>query len=179
MNRRKALKLTTLTGTVIFTGFSSTLTSCTESNELTWKPVILNENQIEIIEHIANHIIPETETPGAKDVGVSRFIDLILQDVYTEDEKSKFLSGIDDFDKNCIKAYNKSFISLDFDQKNSYFLSVKESSFFTEIKNLSLDCYFHSEQGIKQNYNYLPVPGKFIGCDNMPENGKVWRGGDI
>src|SRR5439155_1124549 len=43
-----------------------------------WKPRALTPDQADLVATIADHILPETDTPGARAVGVHRFIDAML-----------------------------------------------------------------------------------------------------
>lgn len=54
----------------------------------------LTAGQSELVATIAEHIIPATDTPGARAAGVHRFIDVILSDYYKEDERKRFLDGL-------------------------------------------------------------------------------------
>jgi len=54
----------------------------------------LSAGQSELVATIAEHIIPATDTPGARAAGVHRFIDVILSDYYKEDERKRFLDGL-------------------------------------------------------------------------------------
>lgn len=56
----------------------------------------LNVAQQALVTDIAEMIIPETETPGATSVKVPQFIDLILTEWATDDERSAFLAGLGD-----------------------------------------------------------------------------------
>jgi hypothetical protein len=56
----------------------------------------LNAAQQALVTDIAELIIPETETPGATSVNVPQFIDLILTDWMSDDERAAFLAGLDD-----------------------------------------------------------------------------------
>jgi gluconate 2-dehydrogenase gamma chain len=44
---------------------------------------------------IAEILLPETDTVGARGVGVNRFIDLLLTEAMLETERDKFLAGLD------------------------------------------------------------------------------------
>src|SRR5213593_2041640 len=52
-----------------------------------WTPRTLNASQTELVAVIAEHIIPETDTPGARAVGVHRFVDTLLADHYPAAER--------------------------------------------------------------------------------------------
>lgn len=55
----------------------------------------LNATQRALVTALAESIIPETDTPGATSVQVPQFIDLILTDWMSDDERSAFLTGLD------------------------------------------------------------------------------------
>jgi hypothetical protein len=71
----------------------------------------LTETQQKIVAEIAEIIIPKTDTPGAKDVGVPAFIEMMLKDCYKEPEQLSFLEGLASMEK--VK-----FLSLNSDEKN-------------------------------------------------------------
>jgi gluconate 2-dehydrogenase gamma chain len=43
-----------------------------------YKPLFFSQQQYEMVEHLAEIIIPESETPGAKTAGVAEFIDFMV-----------------------------------------------------------------------------------------------------
>lgn len=55
---------------------------------------IFNAHQNETVATIAELIIPATDTPGARAALVNQFIDLIVAEWYTEEERSRFLNGL-------------------------------------------------------------------------------------
>jgi len=58
----------------------------------------LNAAQQALVTEIAEMIIPESDTPGAKSVKVPEFIDLILSEWASDKEKAMFLAGLGDID---------------------------------------------------------------------------------
>jgi hypothetical protein len=54
----------------------------------------LNAAQQRVVIDIAEMIIPETDTPGATAVQVPQFIDLILTEWMSDDERARFLAGL-------------------------------------------------------------------------------------
>lgn len=58
----------------------------------------LNRDQHALVSAVADMIIPRTDTPGALDVRVPEFIDVILTEWANDDERSKFLAGLADID---------------------------------------------------------------------------------
>lgn len=54
----------------------------------------LDASQQALVTALAESIIPETDTPGATSVKVPEFIDLILTEWMSDDERAAFLSGL-------------------------------------------------------------------------------------
>ena len=48
----------------------------------------LSLEQLELVATIADHILPETDTPGARAVGVHEFIDAMLAEAYAAEERT-------------------------------------------------------------------------------------------
>src|SRR6185436_5462094 len=88
MTRREAIKRATLVlgmalSPSILAGVMHAQPASTGTSE---KPRYLNARQFETAAAIAERIIPKTETPGALDVGVPVFIDLMYGEYMTPDE---------------------------------------------------------------------------------------------
>src|SRR5215469_14459412 len=77
----------------------------------------LNSHQDATVTAIADLIIPRTETPGAADVGVNRFIDLILTEWYIDEERNRFLDGLADVDARAQAASGKKFVECSVDEQ--------------------------------------------------------------
>lgn len=54
----------------------------------------LDPHQLETVAVMAELILPRSDTPGARDVGVPEFIDLLMTEWYDEDQRARFLSGL-------------------------------------------------------------------------------------
>src|SRR5829696_4183005 len=57
-------------------------------------PAFLTAKQYETVAAIAERILPKTETPGAIDVGVPAFIDLMFGKYLLDDEKQALSAGL-------------------------------------------------------------------------------------
>lgn len=65
----------------------------------------LDAAQQALVSEIADTIIPETDTPGARAVRVPEFIDLILSEWAGTDEKTRFLAGLAEIDARAGGTY--------------------------------------------------------------------------
>jgi hypothetical protein len=76
-----------------------------------WHARTLSSPQSELVATIAEHILPATDTPGARAAGVDRFVDVILTDYYKAPERDRFLAGLADVDARSHKANGKTFLT--------------------------------------------------------------------
>jgi hypothetical protein len=105
----------------------------------------LNGCQQKLVTEIAELIIPKTETPGATDVKVPEFVDLILTEWMSDDERAAFLAGLNEIDA-------KGFAKLATDQKVAQLAALDKARndktgaghAFGRLKALTVYGYFTS-----------------------------------
>src|SRR5580704_17563860 len=81
------------------------------SNELkgaNWKPLFLDEHQNETLIVLSDLIIPATDTPGAKDALVNRYIDLLLA-AETPETQRAFLNSLGYLDGESMRRSKAAF----------------------------------------------------------------------
>ena len=144
----------------------------------------LTETQRKIVAEIAELIIPQTDTPGAKDVGVPAFIEMMLQDCYAQAEHLSFVEGLTSIEQAKFLEMNQSerhgvlkYLEQetkaemkarqvkqtkmgDNDDHEDIKKVPKGLPFWRLIKELTLLGYFTSEAGIKASFEYVQIPGK-------------------
>ena len=166
MNRRKAIKNLGLSlGTISLTPAVFTLLqSC--QNDLDWKPVFFDSNQIKFISEITNLIIPSSdEVPGSNELNLIRFIDLYISNVRNNDDQIFIKSSLDSFIENYYNKSNKnSLTNYDVEELDEilkyYFksdVSKQElwSSDFNKIKNSILDGSIESSSNDALSFYFL------------------------
>src|SRR4051812_40367793 len=113
----------------------------------------LNPDQQRLVTQIAEMIIPETDTPGATAVKVPQFIDLILTEWMSDEERTAFLAGLKDIDVQSVAMGSPRFLELA-DAKRGEFVTGLEAKrpqkegaglAFERIKSLTVYGYFTSE----------------------------------
>ncbi len=189
MNRREALERT---GLILGYAVSAPvlmgiLKGCKASPELTYKPDFFSNDQAGIMSEVAEIIIPKTDTPGAKDVGVPGFIDKMLKECYKKEDQDRFMTGLASFDEEAKKSLGDSFMDLEPARQQEHVKKVhdeaiaaykkgdlKERPFILMMKELTLLGFFTSEPGATQVLQYDPVPGAYHGCVPLAEVGKTW-----
>ncbi len=150
-----------------------------------WKPRALTPDQADLVATIADHILPETDTPGARAVGVHRFIDAMLAECYPVEERERFLAGLADVDARARRTCGRAFLQCATTEQRALLVhldreafattpSPDEAPFFRTMKELTLVGYYTSEIGATRELRHVPVPGRFDGCVPLAEIGRAW-----
>jgi hypothetical protein len=149
---------------------------------------LFTADQQEHVTAIADIIIPDTDTPGAKAAGVGLFITMMLEECYPKNIQELFLKGLEGTDLLARKTFNVPFIKLDAQQKHTVFKQIADDTiarkkadrekrvvyFFQLIRELTLLGYFTSEIGTTQALVYIPIPGKYDGNIPLLPGQKAW-----
>tara|TARA_R110002049_G_scaffold308754_1_gene513873 strand:- start:10569 stop:11003 length:435 start_codon:yes stop_codon:yes gene_type:complete len=108
MTRRSALKNLTmsLSYAVAAPTIMNLLTSCTAEAK-TWSPLFLSEDEKHTVTHLVDIILPATNTPGALDVNVPQFLDLMYHDIEKESNQKLFKDGAKLFAIKFESKFNK------------------------------------------------------------------------
>jgi len=184
MNRREALRRTALLlgGAVSAPTITALLAGCdARTGEKGWSPRALNAEQSELVATLAEHIIPETDTPGARSTGVHRFIDTMLAEYYAPADRSRFLAGLDDVDARAKRSGGKTFLRLTPTEQVALLRQLDRDAyaqpatpFFRTMKELTILGYYTSEPGATRELHYVRVPGRFEGCVPLAQVGRTW-----
>lgn len=183
MERREAIQRTAMImGTALTPGIATAiLGGCTPKVELDWAPKFLSLEEANMAGQIADRIIPRTETPGALDVGVDQFIDRMLLEVYSEQDSSAYRRGLERINSRCKDEYGEEFVKLSPEEMDSILKKFESENerVFQICKELTLIGYFTSEEGMKSNFVYRPIPGKYDDCVDYSPGDKVWIGNHV
>ncbi len=185
LSRRDSLKsLSLLTGFFFTTGATSAyLSGCKADISTNWSPVSLSIDQLELIKQATERILPKTDTPGANDALVHRYIDNAITNIYKTEDKVKFITGIETFDNISREKYKKKFIELNQEKMDDVLKILaqewKESKtgdnpIFKELRDLTVIGFATSEIGAKEFFFYDPIPGPYQGCINYSDIGKTY-----
>jgi hypothetical protein len=186
MNRRDYLKQTALFlgYAVSATTITEVMLSCKSTANLEWKPVFFNSDQANLVAEIAETILPKTDTPEAKELGVPQFIDKIISLTRDEAGQQEIISGMEAFDEAAKTKYGKAFTEVDETQRREFLIEQDKNSppfpvnmwgimldpnpkpitFYRGIKSMILTGYYSSEKIGEEVLVYKPVPGPYSGC---------------
>ncbi len=124
---------------------------------------------------IAERIIPETDTPGARRALVHQYIDFVLSQG-DPSAGERFHEGLRGLDRKCQEAFGKRFAELRAASQDEILTGIsKEEPFFSDVKRLTVDGYYRSEAGMKQELGFEgnTFLTEFEGCTH-PEH-KSWE----
>ena len=152
-----------------------------------WKAAFLNDQQNETLIALSDVIIPATDTPGAKDALVNRYIDLLLS-VQPLEFQREFLDALDFIDSESQKQFGKDFRALALDdqiwlltpwayprqrshwtERNENGTEAPEIAYqhFERLKALIAAAYYGSEIGLKElGWDGEITHGPYEGCEH-------------
>ena len=158
----------------------------------------LSAGQRKVIAAMSDIIIPRTDTPGAIDAGVPRFIELMVADWFTAQERQIFDAGLIALEQDVSARHGVSFDELDsaeqlqimeameeaaadsswYDMGNLLRDFVSDAPFICQVKELTVFGFFTSEVGSKQVLRYesmpMPMPMKFDGDIPLDPDDSSW-----
>ena len=197
INRREAIRRVALLmgGAVSAPAILGVLSGCSAepATEAEWKPTFLTQAQAALVAEVAEIMIPRTDTPGAKDVGIPAFIDKMLKDVYAKDEQTRFFAGLAELETQAKREHGRTFLELEPAPRAALVKQVHDLAveaerapnpsvaergrpFILTMKELTMLGYFTSEPGATQVLQYRPVPGAYHACVPLAQagKGKTW-----
>ena len=170
MNRRDLLKkgVYGLAGVTLSSTLISTLQNCSSIEK--YIPLYFSNDEFSLLSNIVDFLVPRTETPGAVDMKVPQFIDIIISETYNSESKNNFSNKfkllIEDFKSNNIDLsdYNsiKSKFVNDFNNKT-------HQEVYNQIRDLTVWGFKTSKEIALNVLNYNPIPGYQLGCINIKE----------
>jgi len=188
MERREALRL--MGAASVFSVLSSDLFAATLRAQLAANkgsaPRTLSPAQNEIVVAMSLIMIPATDTPGAKTATVNEFIDLILTEWATEEEKKIFLEGLAETDRKTNALFGHGFTAASAKEQTAIVQAFDEElaasrneelpkqahpweltlllPFFAQMRRLTLVGYYTSPIGQDQELKVEIIPGALHGC---------------
>lgn len=145
-----------------------------------WTPRFLDAHQNETLIAISDIIIPATDTPGAKEAQVNRFLDFLLDAEDTETRKN-FVQALSWFDSYSLQTHKVPFIKLSAADQIKLLTPLSGrrpdlalaagAGHFRLLKGLITRTFYSSEIGYKElGFQDNPYQAEFPGCPNPDEH---------
>ncbi len=196
LSRREALRqVTALLGGAALTGGAGLLAAAIPSAAAARTALAMSSEfdagDIAWLEEVADTLLPETDTPGAKAAATGAFVALMVSDTYTDGEQAQFREGLRDIEDWAVTHHGAGFVALSptdrlavlehFDAEQHAYMNAKDDAApkhpFRMFKELALFGYFTSEIGMHQAQRYTEVPGRFDPCVTRAPGDRSWAGG--
>ena len=165
MKRRDILKLSASMAAIPAAGLAQNSSPVKTPPPSAWNPAFFNAHQLDTITDFSDLIIPTTDTPGAKDALVSRYLDKVLaaSDQQVQNEFARDLDTLDRFARTTAGAELK---RLTPDQQKSVLEKMSLSDqrpAFDRLKIWTARIYYSTKPGYDELNNGGRVPSSF-GC---------------
>ncbi|HSC44951.1 MAG TPA: gluconate 2-dehydrogenase subunit 3 family protein [Candidatus Acidoferrum sp.] len=163
------------------------------SNDLAganWKPLFLDEHQNETLIILSELMIPATDTPGAKEALVNRYIDLVLAAEKPETQRA-FLNSLSYLDGESMKRSKRAFRYLTREEQDDLLHGMAyprvgsgwagdttappdpAHMHFEQLKGRIAMAYYSSQIGEKElGWDGAFAHGPYQGCDHAEGNHK-------
>ena len=168
MQRRTALKTVALSigSAIILPSWANAWSTKTLQNQHFNNSFLIENLLAEIVETI----IPKTNTPGAKDLEINKFVMKMIADCFDKKAQEVFAKGFVSVDEIAKKESSKSFIESDSKQRLAVLNSMLNSSesndkdFVKLVKNITIQGYLNSEYVMTNLRKFEFLPGTYHGC---------------
>jgi len=136
-----------------------------------------------LLDEVAETILPETKTPGAKAAHVGAFMALMVTDTYEDREQQIFRAGMRQLEQASFmaaKPAERLALLERLDREQKVYMDGKADDapahYFRLMKELTLLGYFTSEIGCTQAQRYRERPGRFDPCVPYTPGETAWAG---
>jgi hypothetical protein len=186
ISRRQALaRMLALTGSVMV-GAEFFLTSSARADKRT--TASFTPEELALMDEMGETILPATDIPGAKAVGISAFMASVVNDCYDDATAAIFRAGLGQLDEASRTRNGKSFLvsapadrtallnELAREERVHSAANPGTSSphYFHLFKQLTLLGYFTSEVGCTRALRYVAIPGAYHGDVPYRKGDKAW-----
>ena len=148
-------------------------------------PVLFREDERALVAAMVDAIIPRTDTPGALDVAVPAFVELIAAEWMTETERAEFREGLAALEAHAVERYGRRWPALDAAQRMAELdwaalpdepdLPARRA--YRRLRGHALHGYLTSERVQRQVLKVNITPGRYRG-DVPVTTGGAARGND-
>ena len=134
------------------------------------EPAFLSKTQKSNLSELVNTIIPRTDTPGAADLGIHHFVELMVKDCFEKKVQDQLREGLDGLDGEAQNKFGRRFTTLDSEERLNLVRSLAETkdtkmaTFLNAVKSLTIQGYTSSEYFMTNVSRYELVPGRYHGC---------------
>ena len=141
---------------------------------------VFTADQRALVTALSERVIPTTDTPGAIAAGVPAYIEKLLADWSSPEDRVPILAGLAAIEARSQQDYKLAAAKATPEQQDALLtLAMNDQlpsgkDFFEAFRQLVITGYYTSEIGITQEREYLPVPGEYNGAFPYAQVNKVY-----
>jgi glucoside 3-dehydrogenase (cytochrome c) hitch-hiker subunit len=167
MNRRNVLK--GMGVIALYSSFplilSEFVSSC-NTKEKKLRAGFFSDDEFQLTEQLADAMMPKTLLPGAIDTQVPYFLDLVIMNCMSADDRKLIKNGLNQLNDQ------EHFSSLSNEERLNVIKKIDDAAFkddadkawFRIVKKLALIGHFTSQEGMTKGLNYVKVPSSYEAC---------------
>jgi hypothetical protein len=201
IDRREAIRrVSAMLGGAAFIGGTTLLAACSReggkgvdsatvvSTTPEPKQTMFTAEEVAYLDEIAETILPETSTPGAKAAKCGVFMAVMVQDCYEKKDQDIFRAGLTALNEASQKANNAPFMQATPAQRTVLLTAIDKEAieyhdkkkeeepnhYFRMVKELTLLGFFTSEVGMTKALRYAETPGRFDPCIPYAKGEALW-----
>ena len=130
------------------------------------KNLAINQDQEKLLADIAATLIPQTDTPGAKELGVHLFVLKMLDDCYEKEVQQTFVKGLAYLDESSRQRFDRLFVNCTATQRQQLLHTIERESgypaelieFYTIMKQRTIQGYLTSKYVMTNVLEYALIP---------------------
>ncbi len=115
ITRRDAIqRVTVLLGGITLVGGSGLMMACADDRAArSYAPVgeLFTAEDVAFLDEVADTILPDTDTPGARAAAVGPFMALMVHDVYSPEDQQIFVAGMRQLNDECERLHGVAFMA--------------------------------------------------------------------
>ena len=138
---------------------------------------LLTPPRARVMEALAEVIIPATDTPGASEAGVTEFVAALVDGWLDDDDRDRFLAGLDTVDPACRERFGSPFAECAPGDRAAFVRGLDDeltalredpaadetAHFFHDVKRFTITGWFTSDVGLDA-LGYRTTFRTFEGC---------------
>lgn len=186
MNRRTALKQVGL-----LTAGAMLVPACVRKvNEATvaLKNIAITGDQEALLADIVGTFIPATDTPGAKELDIHKYVLRMVDDCQDRESQQHFVTGLGQVDESTETRFDKTFSDCTTEERITLFGELEEKktpekmgdgkesqlyALYSIVKRYAIQGYLSSEYIMTNVLVYNMVPGRFDGCIEIKDENDI------
>lgn len=171
MNRRTALR-----NFALVAGAAALLPACSHPPaelpaSVPLRHLAINARQEKTLAEVCETILPKTDTPGAKDLGVPQYVLKMLDDCASPADQRAFQAGLGQLDEAAQQRHAQPFLGCSPAQRLALLQGIEQEkgfpddlvSFYKTAKRMTVSGYTGSKYFLTQQIVYELVPSRYNG----------------